>query len=78
MAVSDPSTLLRISMNQSPNSRIPQNLFVMILLFEISKSQERKCHKCQEFGESAIIDGLPSKSQMLCEFCAHVNQLKHC
>ena len=24
------------------------------------------------------IDVLPSKNQELCEFCTHVNQLKHC
>ena len=24
------------------------------------------------------VDVLPSKNQALCEFCTHVNQLKHC
>ena len=25
-----------------------------------------------------VIDVLPSKNQALCEYCIHVNQLKHC
>ena len=28
--------------------------------------------------EQTSIDVLPSKNQALCEFCTHVNQLKHC
>ena len=50
---------------------------VLCTTYVILSSEYNTLHCMQSTYETSI-DVLPSKNQVLCEYCTHVNQLKHC